>query len=114
MIFNLTALLWVLNNPTHGFLLPGILILALVKLLKISVYLLMAAVFAQAILSWVHPYTPIAPLLTAVTGRFLRPLRRIVPMLGNVDLSSLLLLIICQLILIVPISALEQIALGLF
>jgi YggT family protein len=109
----LTALLWVLNNPTHKFLLPGLFVLALVKLLKMSVYWLMAAVFAQAILSWVNPYSPVAPLLTAITHRFLQPLHRIVPMLGNVDLSSLLLLIICQLIVIVPISALEQIALRL-
>lgn len=109
----LTALLWVLNNPTHGFLLPGLFILAMVKLLKISLYLLMAAVFAQAILSWINPYTPVAPLLTAITLRFLQPLRRIVPMLGNVDLSSLLLLIICQLVVIVPIGALEQAALRL-
>lgn len=109
----LTALLWALNIPTHGFLLPGLLLLTMVKLLKISLYLLMAAVFAQAILSWVNPYTPVAPLLTAVTQRFLQPLRRIVPMLGNVDLSSLLLLIICQLIVIVPIGELEQVAFGL-
>jgi len=107
----LTALLWVLNSSTHGFPLPGLLVLAMVKLLKISLYLLMAAVFAQAILSWVNPYTPAAPLLTAITHRFLQPIRRIVPMLGNVDLSSLLLLIICQLVVIVPISALEQAAL---
>ena len=110
----LTGLWWALSNPTHGFLLPGLLFLGIVKLLKASLYLLMAAVFAQAILSWVNPYTPAAPLLAAVTQRFLHPLRKVVPMLGNVDLSSLLLLIICQLILIVPIGALEQMALGLF
>jgi hypothetical protein len=34
-------------------------------------------------------------------------------MLGNVDLSSLLLLIICQLVVIVPVRALEQAALML-
>ncbi|HSM98286.1 MAG TPA: YggT family protein, partial [Gallionella sp.] len=109
----LTALLWALDIPAHGFLLPGLLLLTTAKLLKISLYLLMAAVFAQAILSWVNPYTPVAPLLTAITRRFLQPLRRIVPMLGNVDLSSLLLLVICQLIVIVPIGELEQVAFGL-
>lgn len=108
-----TAWLWVLNYPTHGFLLPGLLILAMVKLFKISLYLLMGAVFAQAILSWVNPYSPLAPLLNAVTWRFLQPLRRIVPVLGSVDLSALLLFIICQLIVIVPIGMLERIALGL-
>ena len=77
------------------------------------VLLLMAAVFAQAILSWVNPHSPIAPLLAAATRRFMQPLRRIVPVLGSVDLSPLLLFIICQLIVIIPIGALERVAFGL-
>lgn len=109
----LTVLLWLMNVPTHEFFLPGLLALAVVKLLKISLYLLMAAVFAQAILSWVNPYTPVAPALNAITWRFLQPLRRIVPVLGSVDLSALLLFIICQLIVIVPIGLLERAAAGI-
>lgn len=109
----LAGALWVQGYPFHGFPLPGLLFLALVKLLKISLYLLMAFVFAQAILSWVNPHSPIASLLSVVTYRFLQPLRRIVPLLGSVDLSPLLLFIICQLIVIVPIGALERIAAGM-
>ena len=109
----LAGFLWVQGLPLHGFPLPELLVLAAVKLLKISLYLLMAAVFAQAILSWVNPHSPIAPLLTAATRRFMQPLRRIVPVLGSVDLSPLLLFIICQLIVIVPIGALERLASGL-
>lgn len=109
----LTGFLSVQGFPLHGFPLPGLMLLAIVKLFKISLYLLMAAVFAQAILSWVNPYTPIAPLLTAITQRFLRPLRRIVPMLGSVDLSALLLFIICQLVVIVPVRILEEAAVRL-
>ena len=109
----LTALMAILNIPTHGFPLPGLLLLTVVKLFKISLYLLMAAVFAQAILSWFNPHTPIASLLNAVTFRFLQPLRRIVPMAGNIDFSALLLFIICQLIVIVPVQMLESIAFGL-
>ena len=109
----LTGLLWAQGYPFHGFPLPGLLLMATVKLLKISLYLLMAAVFAQAILSWINPYTPVASLLAAVTQRFLQPLRRIVPLLGSVDLSPLLLFIICQLIVIVPIGALERSAAGM-
>lgn len=109
----LAGFLSVQGFPLHGFPLPGLMLLAIVKLFKISLYLLMAAVFAQAILSWVNPYTPIAPLLTAITQRFLRPLRRIVPMLGSVDLSALLLFIICQLVVIVPVRILEEAAVRL-
>jgi YggT family protein len=109
----LTGFVWVQGVPLHGFPLPGLMLLAIVKLIKISLYLLMAAVFLQAILSWVNPYTPIAPLLTAITQRFLRPLRRVVPMLGSVDLSALLLFIICQLLVIVPVRILEESAVRL-
>jgi len=110
----LSGMLWAQGYPSHGFPLPGLLALAAVKLFKISLYLLMAAVFAQAILSWVNPYSSAAPLLNAVSARFLLPLRRVVPLLGNVDLSPLLLFIICQLIVIVPVGMLERIALSLF
>jgi YggT family protein len=109
----LTAFLWVMDVQTQGFPLPGLLLLAFVKLFKISLYLLMAAVFAQAVLSWVNPYTPVAPLLNGVTWRFLQPFRRVVPVVGSVDLSALFLFIICQLIIIVPIGALERVAFGL-
>jgi YggT family protein len=110
----LAALLSVQGGMSHGFPLGGLLALAAIKLLKLSLYLLMAAVFVQAILSWVNPYSSAAPLLNAVTMRFLQPLRRIVPLLGNFDLSPLLLFILCQLIVIVPIGMLERIAFSLF
>jgi YggT family protein len=109
----LSGSLWAQGFPLQGFPLPGLMLLAMVKLLKISLYLLMAAVFVQAILSWVNPYTSIAPLLNAITLRFLQPLRRTLPSIGNFDLSALLLFIICQLIVIVPIRVLEELAFGL-
>ena len=109
----LAGYVWVQGFQLHGFPLPGLMLLAMVKLLKISLYLLMAAVFIQAILSWVNSYTSIAPLLTSITQRFLQPLRRVVPMLGNLDLSALLLFIICQLLVIVPVRMLEVFAMNL-
>lgn len=88
----------------------GLLLFAAIKLLSISVYLLMGALILQAILSWINPYTPIAPLLNAITYRFLGPVRRIVPMIGGIDFSPMLLLIICQLLLMVPVAMLENFA----
>ncbi len=96
--------------PFVHFPLFGLLALSAVKLMKISVYLLMSALVAQAILSWVNPFTPLAPLLAAITHRFLKPLQRIVPLVGNVDLSPLLLLVICQIILFAPLAMLESLA----
>ncbi|MDD4929422.1 MAG: YggT family protein [Gallionella sp.] len=110
----LTGVMWIQGYVGHFFPLAGLLMLAAVKLFKISLYLLMGAVFAQAILSWLNPQNPATSVLDVTTRRFLQPLRRIVPMLGNIDLSPMLLLIICQLIMIVPVAMLEHAATRLF
>lgn len=87
--------------------------LAVIKLIKISIYILLGAVFIQAILSWVNPHTPLAPVLSRLTDPFLLPLRRVVPLVANVDLSPLLLFIICELLLMVPLAWLENLSLQL-
>lgn len=93
--------------------LTGLLAWTAVKLLKFSLYLLIASLLVEAILSWFNPRTPIAPLLAAVNRPFVQPVRRIVPPLGQVDLSILLLFLACQLVLIVMIGPLEQFAMRL-
>ena len=105
--------LFIQGYPFIDFPLLGLLAWSAVKLLKISIYLLMSALVAQAILSWVNPFTPIAPLLAAITYRFLRPLQKVLPLFGNVDLSPLLLLVICQIILLAPLAMLESLAVRL-
>ena len=74
---------------------------ALVDLVRYSLYILVFAVIVQAVLSWVNPYTPLAPAFDTLTRPFLRPLRRYVPPLGNVDLTPLILLVILYVALIV-------------
>jgi len=74
---------------------------ALVDLLRYSLYILIGAVIIQVVFSWLNPYTPVAPVLDALTRPFLRPLRRFVPPLGNIDLTPLVLVVIVQVVLIV-------------
>jgi YggT family protein len=83
-------------------------LLAAVKIIKMSIYILMVAVIMQAILSWVNPYSPVMPLLNSLTLPFLRPLQRRVPTIANVDLSPLVLIIALQLMLMVPMAWLEM------
>lgn len=109
----LSASLGVQGYPFDGFPLPGLLALTMVKLLKISIYLLIGALFIEAILSWVNPHTPLAPVLAAINRPFLIPLRRRLPTAGPVDFSVLALFILCQLILVLPLTWLEQQALSL-
>ena len=86
---------------------PSLLGYALVKVLKLSLYLLMGVVIFEAVLSWVAPFHPIRPFFEALSRPFMRPLRRIVPLVGGVDLSPLLLLIVLQVVLMLPIALLE-------
>lgn len=87
--------------------------LAAIHLVRLTLYLLIGAVLVQAILSWVAPYGPLAPLLNTITRPVLRPVQRRLPMVGGVDLSPLVVLLACQLLLMVPVAWLEQLGVGL-
>jgi YggT family protein len=90
-------------------------ILAIIELLRASLWILIAAVFLQAILSWVAPDGPLAGVLNALTFRVLAPIRRVIPPLGgSVDLSPLIVIVLAQLALILPVAWLEQSAARLF
>jgi len=82
-------------------------------LARFSLYLLIFAVVVQAVLSWVNPHSPVQPLFDAMTRPFLRPLRRVIPLLGRVDLSPLVLLVLLQIALI-ALAHLHGAAGGLF
>lgn len=86
---------------------PTVLVLALVLVLKLSLYLLLGVVFIQVLLSWVSPYHPVGPFFNALSRPFLRPLQRLIPPIGGVDLSPLVLFVLVQLVLMLPVAWLE-------
>lgn len=81
--------------------------LAALQIVRLAVYIVMFAIVLQAVLSWINPHSPLAPLLGTVTRPFLRPFQRLIPAIANVDLSPLFALIACQLVLSVPLVWLE-------
>ena len=87
---------------------PTIVVLALLKLLKLTIYLLMGVVVVQAVLSWFSPYHPIRPFFDALSRPFLRPIQKVIPLIGNVDLSPLVLWIALQVILMGPMAFIES------
>ena len=94
---------------------PTLLAMAAVALLDIvryGIYILVFAVIVQAVLSWVNPYTPVGPAFDTLTRPFLRPLRRFIPPIANVDLTPLVLLVILQ-VLLIPLAHLRLMAAGL-
>jgi len=73
---------------------------AAVDLVRLSLYVLVFAVLVQVVFSWINPQAPLAWIFVSLTQPFLRPLRRVVPPIGNIDLTPLLLLVVLQVLLI--------------
>ena len=94
-------------GPAAGQSFAAAALLALVMLVKIGLYIVMAAVIVQVVLSWVGPYSPLMPLANSMTRPFLRVFQRRVPPIGNVDLSPLFALVVIQLLLMLPVAYLE-------
>lgn len=96
LIFLLVALLTSTGQlPSASSLLP-IALTALLTVLKWTFNLILWVTLIQAILSWVNPLAPIMPVLQTLTAPLLDPIRRILPNLGGLDLSPLVLLVLAQ------------------
>lgn len=83
---------WMVANFSIG----SVLLLALLRLCQWIFYGFMAALIIDAVFSWVNPNAPFAPLMRAINDPLLRPLRRVIPLVGNVDLSPLAALLLLQ------------------
>lgn len=86
----------------------GLVLLAAVNVIRASLYILMGALIVQAVLSWVAPYSPIAPVVNSLTRPILRPIQRRIPPIGAVDLSPLFAIVACQLALMLPVAWLDS------
>lgn len=67
----------------------------LYDLISLTFDIFIVALFVQAILSWVNPdpYHPVSSLLQSLTLPVLRPIRKLIPAMGGIDLSTLVGLI---------------------
>ncbi|MDR0577793.1 MAG: YggT family protein [Candidatus Accumulibacter sp.] len=73
----------------------GLLVLA-----RMTLYLFILLLIAQAMLSWFNPRAPLNRLVGQMTAPILRPLRRIVPPISGIDLTPLIAILLAQIILI--------------
>ena len=101
LLFATFALRGIDLGPALGTSIVAILFLAAVQVIKLSLYILMVAVIAQAVLTWVAPYSPAMPILNSLVRPFLAPFQRRIPPIGNVDISPLFLIVVIQLLLYV-------------
>jgi YggT family protein len=70
--------------------------LAVYRFLTWILYGFMALLIVEAVFSWINPHAPLAPFVRALNDPLLRHLRRVVPLVGGLDLSMLVALILLQ------------------
>jgi YggT family protein len=90
--------------PDNGAALSVLLFKAFVELVRLSLYVFMGAVILGAALSWVNPYHPVAPFFAALSNPFMKPVRRVIPPIGGVDISPVFVLIFFQFVLMFPLA----------
>lgn len=88
------ALLWLLAGAGGG--LFAVPVLALFGLLSMAISGMTVAVIVYAVLSWVPTPSVIGGVMARLVEPLLRPIRRVVPLVGGIDLSPLVLLLVLQ------------------
>lgn len=74
----------------------AVLMLAFKELLRTVLQGLLILLIGYAILSWVQPQSPVMGFLDRLCAPLLRPVRRVMPLIGGIDLSALVLVIALQ------------------
>jgi YggT family protein len=88
------ALLWLLSGASGSLL--SVPILAAFGLLRLAVTGLSVLVIVYAVLSWVPTGLVMTDIVERLVSPALRPIRRLIPLVGGVDLSPLVLLVVLQ------------------
>jgi YggT family protein len=101
-------LIILLSGSTVNLVAP--LIWAIPELVELVINIFLFAILIQVILSWVSPgsYNPASALLYSLTAPVLRPAQRILPPMGGLDLSPMLVmigLILLKMLLLPPLLA---------
>lgn len=88
------AVLWLLLGGGASWV--SVVVLAGFGLVRMAISGFTGLVIVYAVLSWVQTHSYLADLLDRLIARALAPIRRMVPLVGGVDLSPLVLLLLLQ------------------
>ena len=106
-IYLLNGYPFLLASPSAYF---GFILLAAVMLLSKSIYLLIFVQIMLFVLSFANPHSPYMAVINSLSRPFTRVVQKFIPPIGNVDLSPMVIVVICQLILMLPVAWLEGLA----
>ena len=87
------------------------LLMAIPKLLELIINIFLFSILIQVILSWVSPgnYNPAIGVIHSLTEPLLGPARRVIPPIGGIDLSPMVVMVglyLLQMLLIPPVQSL--------
>jgi len=90
--------------------LAGLVVLATARLLQLVIYVFMFCIVALVILSWVQPrsYNPVLGVLNSLSAPVMRPARRMLPPMGGLDLSPILVFLALGVVLRLVVAPLEH------
>jgi YggT family protein len=80
------------NIPSIG----GLMIVSGLELIRLVLSILVVLIIANVIMSWVGRGSPTQYMLAEILNPLLAPIKRIIPSLGPLDLSPLILLVVIQ------------------
>ena len=94
--------------PVSGVSYAGLLVFCIADLISLILTVFLIAVIIQVILSWVSPgqYNSVIGLVHKLSDPILKPIRKLIPSLGGLDLSPLfatLLLLVAKMLIVPPI-----------
>lgn len=94
---------------------PGLLVLALGRILQLVIYIYIFVILIAVVLSWVNPhaYNAATVLIYSLSEPVLRPARNMLPEMGGLDLSPLVVLIVLNLLQILLVAPILDSAAGM-
>ena len=107
------AELWIITGILdHRVAAIALLVLSIAELLQLATYVFLFSILIQVIMSWINPgsYNPMLGVLYSLNEPLLGPARRIVPSLGGLDLSPIVVMVALQLVGILLVGPLRQLA----
>ena len=107
------AELWLITGILgHRVAIIALLVLAVAELVQLAVYIFLFSILIQVIMSWINPnsYNPLLSVLYSLNAPLLAPARRIIPPMGGLDLSPIAVMVALQLVGILVVGPLRQLA----
>ncbi len=90
----------------------GLLVLTVAELLSLTTKVFLFSILIEVVLSWVNPgaRNPIIAVLHSLNRPLLGPARRLLPPMGGLDLSPLVVLVVLQLVTILLVAPMRDAA----